>query len=88
MVNEVLNRQKPITYGKKKAYSRPRSRAIAVVSRCTVFGPPMLFDRGRAGGLKGKNWTVSTGDAAEMDEFSIESIESIGDFNVITTDGL
>lgn len=70
---------------KKKGYSRPRSRAIAVVSRCTVFGPPILFDRGRAGGRKGKNWTVSTGDAAEMDEFSIESI---GDFNVITTDGL
>ena len=71
--------------GKKNAYSRPRSRAKAVVIRCTVFGPPVLFDRGRACGRNGKNWTVSTGDAAEMDVFSIESI---GDFNVITTDGL
>jgi hypothetical protein len=63
---------------KKKAYSRPRSRAIAVVSRCTGFVPPELFDRGRACGRTGKNWTVSTGDAAEL------SIATIGDLNVIT----
>lgn len=50
---EDSNQQKPVRYNGGKVYSRPRSRAIAVVSRCTVFGPPTLFDRGRICGRKG-----------------------------------
>jgi hypothetical protein len=65
-----------------KVYSRPRSRAIAVVSRCTVFGPPTLFDRGRVGGRKGISSTASIGVAGRDGEVSIETI---GDLNVITT---
>jgi hypothetical protein len=71
-------------WGKKNAYSRPRSRAIAVVNRWTVFVPPPLplFDRGRACRRMGKNWTVSTGVVARMGKLSIATI---GDLNVITT---
>jgi hypothetical protein len=51
-------------------YSRPRKRAIAVVSRLTVLAPPTLFDRGRIGGRKGKNWTACPDAAVEKGEFS------------------
>ena len=85
MINEASNQQKPIRYRGGKVYSRPRSRAIAVVSRCTVFGPPTLFDRGRICGRKGISWTASTGVAGRIGEFSSETI---GDLNVTTTDGL
>jgi len=49
--------QKPIEVGGRGGnnHSRPRNRAIAVVSRLTVLVPPTLFDRGRSGGRKGKN---------------------------------
>jgi len=68
-----------------RVHSRPRSRAIAVVSRCTVFGPPTLFDRGRVCGRKGISLTPSTGVAGRIGEFSSETI---GDLNVTKTDGL
>lgn len=82
LIEGASNHQKPIKY---RVYSRPRSRAIAVVSRCTGFGPPTLFDRGRVWGRKGVSWMPSTGVAGGIGEFSNETI---GDLNVITTGGL
>ena len=88
MIEEASSRPKPVGYrgrGGGKVYSRPRSRAIAVVSRCTVFGPPALFDRGRVCARRGTSWTVSSGVAGWIGKFSNETI---GDLNDTTTDGL